>query len=243
MFACLLIAGCAVFRDAPGPLPPGPLASAPLELADRDAAARSIDDFKARVAAIGLSPGDTVRISFPHAPELDGVQRVSPAGDVALAHVGTVRAAGRDVGSLAAAIEDAYRNVLRRPTASVALVETASPPPRPAVRVLGAVAAPGEVAFDEPQSVLDVVARAGGLSAEASGFAVVLRRERGALTRFVVDVAALLSGDDAPGPPFVRPDDIVFAPLRRVGRGPGRRADAREEVDHVLRLLRDAGGE
>jgi polysaccharide export outer membrane protein len=120
----------------------------------------------APVSALPLGAGDRLRISVPGLPEFSSLETVVGAdGDLSLPLVGALPAAGRSDAALARDLESALEHYMYDPQVSLVVLQSASR----MVGVIGAVAKPGYYAMrDGSDTVLDLIAAAGGLSAKAS---------------------------------------------------------------------------
>jgi protein involved in polysaccharide export with SLBB domain len=110
-----------------------------------------------------LVAGDTVRISFPAAPELNQSQKIGSDGTLSLPLVGEVAAAGKTVGQLQEELARLYKSQLQDNEVNVALDTRAVP-----VVVSGAVQKPGKILFERPATVLEAIMEAGGFTPKAS---------------------------------------------------------------------------
>ncbi|NNL85545.1 MAG: hypothetical protein HKP27_07835 [Myxococcales bacterium] len=117
-------------------------------------------------ASLPLGAGDRLRISVPGLPEFSSLETVVGAdGDLSLPLVGALTAAGRSDAALARDLESALERYMYDPQVSLVVLQSASR----MVGVIGAVAKPGYYAMrNGSDTVLDLVAAAGGLSAKAS---------------------------------------------------------------------------
>lgn len=154
------------------------------------AAARN--DLAGTLPQYPLGAGDEVRIAVAEAPQLDGTQRVAGDGTVTLAYVGKFAAAGLTPAelerSLTALLEADY---FTRATVTVEVTEMRSRP----ITVLGAVAKPGALAYDERRTLLGALAAAGGVTGERGKSLTVLRRaENGLSDQIEIPLDELLAG-------------------------------------------------
>ncbi|MCS6953708.1 MAG: polysaccharide biosynthesis/export family protein [Bryobacterales bacterium] len=122
-----------------------------------------------------IGPHDLLRISVYEAPEFSRTVRVGADGRIRLPMLAqAVLAAGRLPSELEAAVSEALRaeKLLVEPVVTVTVVEYRSRP----VRVVGAVKHPVTFQAAGRITLLDAVARAGGLSPEAGPVILVSRR-------------------------------------------------------------------
>lgn len=120
-------------------------------------------------AEYALRFGDSLSVTVLGHPELSvQAQPIRPDGQISLPLVQAVRSQGRTIPDLTNELVKAYRPFLLNPQVVVTIARF-----RPLrVTVLGQVARPGALDFEEAPSLLDVLASAGGLTEQASRKAV-----------------------------------------------------------------------
>lgn len=152
-----------------------------------------------------LAVGDVIRVTYPGAPELDQKIKIQPDGRVGLPMVGSVQASGRAASSLQSSLTAMYKPHLNDPTVFVSLDQPAA-----SVYVSGEVATPGKVPLDRSFTALEAVMEVGGFTRLANPKKVyVIRNEGGKQRRFVLNLAAPLSGTESQAF-YLRPYDVVF---------------------------------
>jgi len=168
-------------------------------------------------AAYRLAPADAVRIEVYLEPDLTTEGRIDESGEVRLPLVGAVRLAGLTIPEAQAGIERALAEgeFLRKAHVTVRIITYA----QREVMISGQVRAPGSYALpaEGGMSLIDLIARAGGLTELARGTATITRTdETGAKRTQTFDAADLLRGKgDAKGPALLlRSGDIIFVPER-----------------------------
>lgn len=165
-----------------------------------------------------LTPGDTVRIEIHLEPDLTTVTTIDAAGGVRLPLVDNLTIAGLSTAQAQSVIERAYHDgqFLLKPHATVqveARVERE-------VMISGQVRAPGSYALppDRSLSVIDLIAKAGGLTelARANAVTVTHTTAGGEKQTTVVEAARLIRGEgDAKDPGLLlAAGDIVYVPER-----------------------------
>jgi polysaccharide export outer membrane protein len=157
-----------------------------------------------------LGAGDTVRVVVAENPDLTTEARLSLRGTLAMPLLGEINLAGRTPASAGEAIAAELRKnrYLRDPQVSVMLVEAHSQ----RVQVLGHVAKPGQYALDGTNERLsDVLALAGGRTADGSDRVVVTRRS-GSGERFEIDVAGMYRNGDLSHDITLAAGDAVYVP-------------------------------
>lgn len=152
-----------------------------------------------------LSVGDTIRVTYPGAPELNQTLKIQADGMIGLPMVGNVSAAGRSTSSLQSSLTGMYESRLNDPTVFVSLEKPAA-----SVYVAGEVVAPGKVLLDRSITALEAVMEVGGFSKFANPKKVyVIRTERGKQNRYVLNLANPLSGYESEAF-YLRPYDMVY---------------------------------
>jgi polysaccharide export outer membrane protein len=151
-----------------------------------------------------LGPGDLLKISTFGYNDLTADVRVSESGNITFPLIGQIAVDGlstRDVESL---IEQrlAAGAFIKQAQVSVLIVEYQSQK----VSVMGQVTKPGMYYLDGSTRVLDLLAKAGGVSEESAGDAAVLLRKNGSSQ--TIDLDALFAGDAKQNPPVTNGDTI-----------------------------------
>jgi polysaccharide biosynthesis/export protein len=167
-----------------------------------------------------LTPADRIRVEVYQEEDLKVIRRIDPKGMVNLPLVGEVRIAGSTVRDAQSQIELAYRDgrFLRAPQVTITVEEYA---PRE-VTVTGEVKAGGRfpMPIETRMTVMDAIARAGGLTDTARGTAVSVTRilADGTKRTFTVDVESMIKGRDRASVKdsvfVLEPGDIVYVPQR-----------------------------
>lgn len=137
-----------------------------------------------------IGPGDTVQITVLGRPELAASGNVSGDGLVTAALVGTVPVLGLTPQQAAQRIARAYKDgqFLVDPQVTVTMTEYQSQQ----LSVLGEVTSPGRFPMRTRLSILDALALAGGIKTTGAQLAYILRPEDAVVTRYEVDLDALL---------------------------------------------------
>ncbi len=209
--------------------------------------------------AYHLGRGDVLSISVQGRPELTGRQTVGPDGDVTLPLIGSVRLADLTRDEAASALREKLLRYYTDPAVTVGVDTYTSNQ----VLLVGAVEKPGPQIFERQPTLLDVLARGGGMQRAQNGavsaqFAGVTGGTRalpdraiiyrGATTAINVNVAALAHDGDMLANLWLMRDDVVYVPsvddrfislLGQVAR-PGAQPLERETT--LARLLSNAGG-
>jgi polysaccharide biosynthesis/export protein len=154
-----------------------------------------------------LVAGDSVRISFPAAPELNQTQKIGSDGTLSLPLVGEVAAAGKTVGELQVELARLYKPQLQDNEVLVTLDTRAVP-----VVVSGAVQKPGKIVFERPATVLEAIMEAGGFTPEADLKKVsLIRIVKGEHESQIIDLRALMQGKPIPAI-YCSGGDVIYVP-------------------------------
>ena len=159
-------------------------------------------------AEMPLGPGDVVRVSVYGSPDLSLETRVSETGAITfplVGHVGvgglTVAAAEKKIGGLLESggyLKKAQVNII------VSLLASQQ------VSVLGQVNRPGRYPVDGKRSVLDMLALAGGISADGGDTVSLVRTRNGKTTRETLDVVQMVRSGALDGNIDVAGSDMIF---------------------------------
>jgi polysaccharide export outer membrane protein len=204
LLAGVLLAGCASGYDVvdervPTPPPPRPYSSAE-SLKQFDAAPQE---------AYRIGAGDQVNVQVWEKPELSGLQYVGPDGALTVPLVGTVAVAGLTREDAARAIRDPLAKLYTGVSVTLRVEQYQAN----RVTVVGKVKTPGVYRFENAPSLLEAIAKAGGLSTEApqvnlTHCAVIRGRDRVAW----IDLGSLIDGRDVGLNLRLKPEDLVLVP-------------------------------
>jgi polysaccharide biosynthesis/export protein len=156
---------------------------------------------------VTLAPGDTIRLTFSGAPELNQAQKIRADGKLSLPLLGEFDAAGKTVTALQSELSTAYKSQLKNSDVLVTLENAPA-----TVTISGAVAKPDRIAFDKPTTVFQAIMQAGGPTAFGNMKAVrLVRNVKGVTQSQVLNLTPILRGE--PSKPFyVRDGDVIFVP-------------------------------
>lgn len=162
----------------------------------------------AAAAEVPLGAGDVVRVSVYGNPDLSLETRVSEAGGLTFPLVGqvvvgglTVAAAEKKIGGL---LESG--GFLKKAQVNIIVSMLASQQ----VSVLGQVNRPGRYPVDGKRGVLDMLALAGGISAEGGDTVSLVRTRNGKTSRDTVDVILMVRSGALDANLDVAGGDMVF---------------------------------
>ena len=157
---------------------------------------------------VRLREGDTVKISFPGAPNLDSTQQIRRDGKITLSLGGEVVAAGLSPVELETEHLRLYEAQLVVKQVIVAVTSPGYP-----IFVSGAVLRPGKLIVDRPVTVVEAIMEAGGFDRAKADLkkVTVLRQIDGKSMSYKVDVKATIDGANVKQF-FLKPADIVVVP-------------------------------
>ncbi|MEO6802935.1 MAG: polysaccharide biosynthesis/export family protein [Granulicella sp.] len=162
-----------------------------------------------------LGRGDVIQVDVIGRPELSGKHIVGPDGQVAIPFVGSLKLADRSreqaAGDIKAALSKYYENLTV--VVGVDLYNSNH------VLVVGAVAKPGLIPFDQPPTLLEIISRA-GVPQQVAG--VILGKPaaipercaifRGSKSVIWVDLRKLVESGSPLAMLHLRRDDVVYVP-------------------------------
>lgn len=157
---------------------------------------------------VRLREGDSVKISFPGAPNLDSTQQIRRDGKITLTLGGEVVAAGMTPAELEKELLRVYEAQLVVKQVVVAVTSPGYP-----IFVSGAVLRPGKLIVDRPVTVVEAIMEAGGFDRAKADLrkVTVLRQIDGKSMSYKVDVKATIDGANVKQF-FLKPSDIVVVP-------------------------------
>lgn len=161
-----------------------------------------------------LGPEDLLEITLFSVPEAEaGVTprrmeaRVSEQGVITLPLLGDIPATGVTTAALEQTLQERYAPYLRRPEVGVVVKEYHSQ----RISVIGAVQNPGVFALSGPQTLIDLLAQAGGVRQDAGSQVHIYRREPAGRQSYVIDLYALSSNGESANLP-VQAGDVINVP-------------------------------
>lgn len=160
-----------------------------------------------------IQPGDTLSIKFFFNPELNEENLiVRPDGRISLQLIHEVVAANLTAPELTALLAEKYKGQLKNPEIAV-IVRSIREPYR--IYVDGQVGQPGEFEIVGSLSVLQAIARAGGMkedTAKKGDIKVIRRGPDGRAFVINIDLNKVLNGGDLSQDIRLHPYDIVYVP-------------------------------
>ncbi|MBX3743772.1 MAG: polysaccharide biosynthesis/export family protein [Verrucomicrobiae bacterium] len=161
--------------------------------------------------AVGVQPGDVVRINFPSAPTMSTVQQVQADGTIAMPLGESLQVRGKSAAEIESRVLEVYGPQLVVKAVSVAVESSGFP-----IFVWGAVLRPGRVQCRQSITVMEALVEAGGAvegRADLRRVRVVRQRDDGSTRTYVLDLQAALRGREA-DQFYLRPSDVVHVPER-----------------------------
>jgi polysaccharide export outer membrane protein len=155
-----------------------------------------------------LAANDVLEVRVYQEPDISGVYRVSPSGDVDFPLCGKVAIGGMTASEAAEAFTRCLKNgFVRRPQVSVMVKEFNSKK----VFVFGEVSKPGAYTFEEGMTIIHAVSAAGGFIKSASKNSInVTRVLDGREVKVPVRVEDIVTGQEKNF--ALQPGDIIFVP-------------------------------
>lgn len=155
-----------------------------------------------------LRQGDSVKISFPGAANLNETEQIRLDGKIALPLVGDVQAAGLTPDQLQQNLVKLYAPQISSSDVTVA-IQTSSFP----IYVTGCVLSPGRILSNQPLTALEAIMEAGGFDYSRANLRKVhvIRRENDTSQSYVLNLNAVLKGGDKDDF-FLQPNDIIYVP-------------------------------
>jgi polysaccharide export outer membrane protein len=211
-FAALFVAP--LFAQDPPAVPPP--ARAPAEAGA--AVGQALPGEQLRSASV-LGPDDQITIHALDADEIsDKPLRIDTEGFIRLPMVGRLKASGLTVEQLENEIASRLKQYIKDPEVVVSLMESHSQP----VSVIGSVKIPGVQQVQGRKTILEVLAMAGGIDADAGGARITRRKEYGPIPLrnaatdssgeyFVadLDLGSLLEARNPQENIEVKPNDVI----------------------------------
>jgi protein involved in polysaccharide export with SLBB domain len=161
-----------------------------------------------------IQPGDQLSIEFYLNPEFNDEVTVRPDGKLTLRIIGDIKAWGLTPAQLAQGLDKAYLSELRSPDA---VVHVKNMPSRQ-VYVQGQVAKPGAFPLEAGMTAVQAVSEAGGLTDDAGGEAVLIRRDLcGQPTGIRIKLANAIAHPDQDDDAALMPRDVIVVPRSAIG--------------------------
>jgi len=156
-----------------------------------------------------LGPGDSIKVQVYQSPDLSLEARVSESGVINYPLVGRIEIGGLTVPDAESRIAQAlkHRNILKAPQVNINITQVRGSQ----VAVLGQVNKPGRFPLEAMNvRVSDMVAAAGGITAQGDDVVVVSGIRNKKPFRKSIDVAQLFAGKGSNDDVLVAPGDTIY---------------------------------
>jgi polysaccharide export outer membrane protein len=155
-----------------------------------------------------IREGDTLKISFPGAPNLDTTQQVRRDGRITLPLGDEISVTGLTPAGLEQTLITRYAPQLVSKEVTVTVVASTLE-----VYVSGSVMHPGKIRSDHTLSALEAIMEAGGFDNDKADIekVVVIRNEEGKTKNYIVNLKLVLEGKQSE-PFYLKPSDIIYVP-------------------------------
>jgi polysaccharide export outer membrane protein len=195
-----------------------------------------------------IGPKDLLEINVFGLEELNRTERVSEEGKITLPLLGEIDVEDLTKGELEKKISQLLEEkYLQDPQVSVFIVEYQSK----MVSVLGAIQTPGRHELLGRQTVMDIIAKAGGLTSEAGDEIYVMRRRAdGSNSSVKISIDELILYGKAELNIPLKADDVINIPIDKIIQiyvmgqvgDPGALGVRRSMIPTLLRAIAQAGG-
>lgn len=155
-----------------------------------------------------VGEGDVLRVSVWKESEISQNVVVRPDGIISLPLISEVRVAGLSPEQIQQMVTDKLKTVLTNPQVTVTVLEVHSKE----VYITGEVGKPGAYQALAPMNVLQLIARAGGLSEFANRKAIYIFRASDPKTRLRFNYKEVVSGHRPEQNIILQPGDTVVVP-------------------------------
>ncbi|WP_445233518.1 polysaccharide export protein EpsE [Duganella rhizosphaerae] len=162
----------------------------------------------AMAADMLLGPGDAIKVSVYGSPDLGLETRVSESGAITFPLIGEVALGGLSVSSAEKKIAGMLESGGFVRKAQVNLVVTSIQSQQ--VSVLGQVFRPGRYPLEGKRSLVDMLAVAGGVSADGGDTLTLIRKRNGKISKDVVDLVEMLRSGDLERDVEMAANDIIY---------------------------------
>jgi polysaccharide biosynthesis/export protein len=157
-----------------------------------------------------LGPEDVLSVNVWKEPDVSLHEIVvRPDGKISIPLAGEIQASGLTAMQLQDAITEKLKSFIASPNVTVSVVRVVSQ----SVSVVGQVSRPGSYPMGGPQTVLDMLARAGGLTEYAKEKEIrVMRTENGKNLQFPVNYKDLIKGKNLKQNIVLKRGDVILVP-------------------------------
>ena len=159
-----------------------------------------------------IGPGDQLQIFVWRNPDLSTGVIVRPDGRISSPLIDDLEVAGLTAVEMARLVESRLSTYIRTPQVSV-MVSVFNSTIDQQIRVIGNATNPKTISYRAGMTLLDVMIEVQGLSEFADGDnAQLIRKEKGALKQYTVELDSLINGGDINRNRVVLPGDTIIIP-------------------------------
>ena len=212
--AALFVSGCSMTAPQPPPLPPGNLTPSPLVEVNQAIAALALQT-SSSPADYNIGAQDLLRITLFNIAETDTggvIPRVtevvvSQRGEITLPMLGDMVVAGVTPAALETELKGKYKTYFHNPQVGVLVKEYHSQ----RISVIGSVQHPGIFSLSGPKTLIDLLAMASGVAADAGSQVHLYRQGQEGRQNYIVDLYALTNNTGSLNLP-VQDGDVINVP-------------------------------
>jgi polysaccharide export outer membrane protein len=172
------------------------------------AAAKAAGDSQ---GAIQLGPGDSVTLSVFGQPDMTTTDFVADDGTLAVPLIGQIPVQKLSPAEASRRIEKALRDkkILVDPHVTISAIVSKSQ----RVSLLGEVGRPGRYVIESKVAIFDLLAEAGGVTADGSDIVYLLRPDKeGKVVRYEINLKTLADGKSNAATESIQPGDSILVP-------------------------------
>ncbi|MYM32518.1 polysaccharide export protein EpsE [Duganella sp. CY15W] len=162
----------------------------------------------AHAADAVLGPGDVLKISVYGSPDLATDTRVSDAGTITFPLLGPVEVNGLTASGAESKISSLLESggFVRKPQVNILITQIQNQQ----VSVIGQINRPGRYPIEGKRTVLDMLAVAGGISADGGDTVALIRKRNGTTTREVIDIIGMVRSGELSSNIEVSANDVLY---------------------------------
>lgn len=168
----------------------------------------SIGHASAESADGRIGAGDGLKMSVFGNPDLSLESKVSQAGTISFPLIGEVNVAGLTVSEAEKKISGMLESggFIRKPQVNINVTMLQSQQ----VSLLGQINRPGRYPLDGKRNLTDMIALAGGVSADSGDTVTLIRNHDGQTTRQVINIAEMMRSGDVKQNIQLENNDVIF---------------------------------
>lgn len=161
-----------------------------------------------QAADLNLGPGDVLKVSVYGSPDLGVETRVSESGAITFPLLGQVAVSGMSTAAAEKKIGGLLESggFVRKAQVNIIVTSVQSQQ----VSVLGQVNRPGRYPLESKRSVMDLLALAGGISADGGDQINVIRKRDGATSKEVIDVIDMVRSGKLDRDLELAANDVIY---------------------------------